>query len=323
MKFLFFLLVIVVACGAGYFSHPKLYEFAESKRSRVITDVKQVVVSVPGNASGAGETSAPVATTPSSVADALLNKMKGTDPTPAPKTQPGSTPVVAKAEDEFDRKYPLPKFRDIEEITRNWTWMPTKAFPKPIKNKEAITFQAAAGKVTVVPNTQLQALAMENAMVTVARSAQDALQAVVPLAATDLKETMVGLYDAYRTKMTNRIMAQRDYARNVKLAPPAPPVAVDDKVRLAGAEPAFNENGQLPEMMASMAKGDVTEVKPTNIIQWGAIEFVREGNSGFWTCTVTCRMSTIFGEVDTEVTAFINRGKVVRWIYTGSKEPVQ
>jgi hypothetical protein len=46
-------------------------------------------------------------------------------------------------------------------------------------------------------------------------------------------------------------------------------------------------------------------------------------SKGYWVVPITVTMSTMFGAVETEIHAFINHGKIAKWIYAGSQEPVQ
>jgi hypothetical protein len=324
MKFFVFLFVIAAALAGGYFLHPHLHKLAEEKRPRLVKALAKVAPT-PG-ADGAvpdapAEPGAPaVAAVPadngSKVAD-VLSKMQSNDP-----VRPAASNVNTAPEDEFDLKYPMPKFREITTITKDWTFMPSTAFPRRIKVTKPVVFELGGGKATIEAGGQVSALAMNNAQVTIARSLNDTSSMVVPLEATNLKELMTKLYTEYTQKMMNRVLAARKNARDEKQKPAAPPVPTDERVKLAGAEPQPDAEGRIPEMMASMLKGDVTEIKTTNIVQWGPVGFHREGNRGYWTCVLMCRLSTIFGEVDTEVTAWMANGKVERWFFTGSKEPV-
>ena len=48
------------------------------------------------------------------------------------------------------------------------------------------------------------------------------------------------------------------------------------------------------------------------------------GGQVYWTGTVQCNVeSAFFGSTPTEVMALMKNGRVVKWVYTGSKEDVQ
>lgn len=320
MKFLIFLLVAVIAAAAGYFLHPTVYKAVEKLRP----ERRVIVQTVEEKKAEAAR----IAAAPKHSIDdtkKLMDKIRGTM-----DTNPGAgAPVVAaetkpvKSDDEIDRKYPMPTLRTIEEITKNWTTVPATAFPRKVKSTLPIDFQMAAGKTTLPPGSEIVALGLDNGMMTVSRSLDNPLKSVVTLASTDFQETMTRLYKAYVDKRTNDVMKSRENARYARDNPAPPPPPVDEQAKIAGARPAFDGDGKVAEMVASIGAKDVTEFKLSNIQSWGPVEFQMDGGKGYWVCTIVVRMSTMFGEVDTEVSAFMANGRVTKWIYAGSKEPVQ
>jgi hypothetical protein len=325
MKYLIYFLVIVVAGIVGYMAHPAIYKSFERKRPKIV--VVTQTVPQPGNGQAGGAPVSPPKTP--SAADLLREKLKGAPPPPPPDG--GSTPTTtstgsstpAPEEDEFARKYPLPNFKPIEEITKDWTYIPSRAFPRKVHSKVDVDFVLATGKATSPKGTELLAMGMVEGMLILARSETDTLKAQVPLVSTDLKETMIDLYDKYKEKTKSRIMALRDKARYEKEHPAPPPPPEDERVKIAGKKPELNGDGQIQEMVDDINAKKVTEFKVSQITVWQPVDFVMDGGTGYWSCTVNVKMNTIFGEVDTDVTALISNGKVARWFYAGSKEPVQ
>lgn len=321
MKFLIFLLVAVIAAAAGYFLHPTVYKAVEKLRP----EKRVVVLTVEEKRSA----DAKAAAAPKHNLDdtkKLLNQIRGNmDPNPGSTTGTVATTETkpVKSDDEIDRKYPMPTLRTIEEITKNWTTVPATAFPRKVKSTLPIDFQMAAGKTTLPPGSEIVALAFDNGMMTVSRSLDNPLKSVVTLASTDFQETMTRLYKAYVDKRTNDVMKARENARYARDNPAPPPPPVDEQAKLAGNRPAFDGDGKVAEMVASIGAKDVTEFKLSNIQSWGPVEFQMDGGKGYWVCTIVVRMSTMFGEVDTEVSAYMANGRVAKWIYAGSKEPVQ
>ncbi len=324
MKFAISFLVILAFAAAGYFLHPLIYEAVEKGKPRDTVLVVQKTVTV--DESGNATTTSTAAVKEKSAAEKLLDKMKGKMPdVPLPVTS--TTPTTGaqpsgEVEDEWTRKYPLPKFKPLEDITKNWTYVPSSVFPRRVKAKVPIDFILAAGKTTVPAGMELLAKGMPSGMVIVSRSETDTLEAQVPLPNTDLQEIVSRLYDLYKQKAIARVMKRREAAKYAAEHPAPPPPPENERAKLAGAEPAPGVGGQVPEMVADLNSGKVTEFTAANIIRWGPMEFQMDGAKGFWACTVVVRMQTIFGDVDTEVTAYIANGKVVKWFYAGSKEPV-
>lgn len=321
MKFLICLLVVVIAAAAGYFAHPSLYNVVEKLRPQKVVVVQTVEQK---KAEAAREAAMPKHD--QNETKKLLEKLRGQMP-----ANPGenTTPVVASNEkknsssdDEIDKKYPMPTLRTIEEITNNWTSVPARAFPRKVKSTLPIDFQMAAGKSTLPPGSDVVAYSLEGGMMTVSRSEGDPLKSTVTLASTDFQETMTRLYNAYVEKRKNDVLKARENAKYARDNPAPPPPPVDEQAKLAGARPAFSGDGKITELMASIAAKEVTEFKAGDIITWNPPEFVMEGGKGYWACTVVVRLSTMFGIVDTDVQAFVANGKVTKWIFAGSKEPV-
>lgn len=322
MKFLFFLLVVIIGAVAGYFCHPLIYSMMENARPK--TTVVVVKQQEPDPAKSATGTKTH---DPSAVA-ALQERLKGAagaQPTePSTTDSSSSNPSTAAAdEDEFAKKYPLPNFKAITEITKDWTYMPSRAFPRKVKSKIDVDFQAGSGKTTSPKGSELVAMGMAEGMLIVGRSEQDSLKAQIPLVATDLKETMEDLYAKYQEKTKARILALREKARYERDHPAPPPPPEDERVKLAGTKPTTDGEGKVPEMVSSIQAKEVSEFKLSQIMSWGPVDFQMDGTKGFWACTITVKMNTLFGEVDTEVTALMTGGKVTKWFYSGSKEPVQ
>jgi hypothetical protein len=321
MKFLITLLIIIIAGAAGYFAHPAIYKVVEKLRPE-----KKVIVLTEQQKKAEA---ARIAATPPPInkteAQKLMDQIRGMPaPTNTNATNTTPTPTPTSSDDEIDRKFPMPKLRTIEEITQNWTSVPSRAFPRKVRSMVPIEFVIAAGKTTVPAGTEVYAHSFENSQMTVSQSPDpNGLKTKVTLASTDFQEMMTGLYNKYVEKMTAKVELARKNARYARDNPAPPPPPVDEQAKIAGSRPSGGTGGAVPEMLASISAKDVTEFTASSIQSWGPVEYVTEEGKGYWSCTIVVRMSTIFGDVDTDVQAFMNNGKVVKWIYAGSKEPVQ
>ena len=317
MKFLIYLLVVIVAAIAGYIFQPGIYKFGEKLRPQKVV---VVLTQEEKQRQKMREDAAPkhdIAKTRE-----LMDKLKESMADPNKPTNVVAVTPTPSTEDAIEKKYPLPKLRKIEEITKDWTSVPSRAFPRKVKSKLPIDFQVAAGKTTLPPGSDLTAFSFEGGMMTVARSEADPIKVTVTLASTDFQETMTRLYDAYVDKRTADVMKARDNARYKRDNPAPPPPPEDQQAKLAGPKPSTDQDGKVDIMLKSILAQEVTEFKGTNIQSWGPIEFEADGTKGFWTCTILVRMSTMFGEVDTDITAYMANGRVTKWIFEGSKEPV-
>jgi hypothetical protein len=66
----------------------------------------------------------------------------------------------------------------------------------------------------------------------------------------------------------------------------------------------------------------VTEVQPSNIRSWGTARPGPVDGQPGWHIDIDFTATTMFGKFDTQAQAQIRDGKVIRWIYTGSREEV-
>jgi len=98
----------------------------------------------------------------------------------------------------------------------------------------------------------------------------------------------------------------------------APPSAKGSGANSGNDKPARDADGTYPLLVASMKSGQVTEIKPDKIKEWGEAQFA----DGMWTVIVKYETQTMFGKFDTEAQAQIKGGQVDKWIYTGSGEVV-
>jgi hypothetical protein len=319
MKYLIALLIITIAAVAGFFVQPRIYSAGESLRPKKVIVVKTIKEK---EADAAREAAGVPKHDTGKVQDLMAQLKTGTGASNTPPaTQEG--PKTASTDDEIERKYPMPKIRAIEDITKNWTSVPSAAFPRKVKSVLPIDFQVANGKTTLPPGSDLVAFSLDGGMMSVARGESDPLKVVVSLASTDFQEMMTRLYTKYVDKRVADVKKSREAAIYLRDNPAPPPPPVDQQAKLAGERPAFDGNNQIPVMMASIAAKEVTEFKSTNITDWSPPEFVMEDGKGCWSVKIGVEVSTIFGPQPTEVQAFINNGKVIKWIYAGSKEPVQ
>ena len=115
--------------------------------------------------------------------------------------------------------------------------------------------------------------------------------------------------------------AHRERARALKARSNG---ANEEQMKLAGPKPEVRAGGVVPIMMESLQAGKLTELKANNITAWGALDFEEVDGTVYWTGTVQCTVdNALFGPQPTEVMALIKDNKIIKWIYTGSREEVQ
>ncbi len=335
MKILLYLIIVAATGWAGWFCYPDVRNWmAERIEARKTEEQKRIESAV--NKAKQDERVDPG--TGGSKAGALLASLANKQPAGANPSLPpppggakpaesGTKPTVSTPPpapvDEIDARYPMPTFKTIEEITKEWSAIPSKAFTngRKVKTKVPLAFDVPAGKVELPAGSDARAVGMVAGMLIVMREGDNTSRIQVPLANTDLKETLTALYEKYKDYRRNLVIKQREHARALKARSNG---ASEEQMKAAGPKPEVRAGGVIPIMLASLQEKKLVELKPENITSWGNLDYEDVGGTVYWTGTVQCMVeNALFGPQPTEVMALIKDNKVVKWIYTGSREEVQ
>jgi hypothetical protein len=282
----------------------------------------------------AGDVSAPAPTDP---AESL----------PAPSTT-RVQPSVATArsapapgpDDDIAARYPLPEFRTIEALTGDWKKIPASAFPREVTLTSAVEMQLAGGAGTSRFDAGSKVMAVSGAegVLTVTPSLGASVRGTAAIDQTDFKSVLGAVYEEFKRRKRAEVARLREQAREeakaAKTAGPAlatvltshgtpPPADVQAKI---GPRPEQNPDRTVPVMLASIAertaKKKESEPKLPDISGWGPVTFRTVNGEPYWGGSVRYTARTIFGEFPTEAVALMRHGRVVKWIYSGTGEPV-
>jgi hypothetical protein len=290
---------------------------------------------------------------PGSTESGTAGSPMGTKPEDVgPRPEPPK-PEVKKPEIDPDivEKFPLPKFKTLEELVGNWQNIPASAFPRAVTVNKAVDIIIAggAGKTSLPAGSKASAIGISGDQLTVIKHIQapdgtlvlspTAPRGAINIDETDFKQVLGGIFDAWKKRKTNQVLAERKNAMreredgslaSINPTSPSPsspgtvarvpePKSVDPKV---GPRPEQESNGKVAVMLSSISDGDVHEIKINEIDRWGPIRYEIVGGEPYWTGTVSYTTDTLFGAIDTEAMALIRKGKVIEWVYTGSGEEV-
>lgn len=331
MKVVFNLIIVALAVVAGWYFHPGIVssldagrENAKKKRAGEIAAALKEVTG--GNLPNAINGQPALSSSAQQLAHSLRNKGTAVAPElPNSTTQPegmspGQTPVVAQV-DEIDAKYPLPAFREISEITKEWSSIPSRAFPRPVKTLVPVNLEGPTGKVLIPEQSEALAVGMTQGMLVLMKSRDNPARSLVPIANTDLKDTLTTLYGKYKAYKTEQVMKQRERARGLKARANGATAA---ELAAAGPKPKVESGGVITVMLASLRAKQITETIEERIMAWGDLNVEQINGESYWTGTIQCTVdNAIFGPTPTELMALIRDDKVVKWLYSGSKEEVQ
>lgn len=239
-----------------------------------------------------------------------------------------------------------PEFAPIDELVGNWKNIPDSAFPRTVTLKKSVTYSIAGGTGTLASGTKVVALsADENGMLTVAPNEKSTLKGTAAIDDTDFKAVLKDVYQKFQQRKLDQFnAAQAELAEEEANAPaiidrpsdpapgmatgantpmPAKPANIDAKTKaIIGEPPLQYVDGTVPLMVRSMESGQVTEIKPKMISYWARIYFGKVQGEPYWIGRVDYTANSIFGIFPTQAKALMRKGKVVKWIYAGSEEPV-
>ncbi|MBE7498160.1 MAG: hypothetical protein HS117_24745 [Verrucomicrobiaceae bacterium] len=233
---------------------------------------------------------------------------KPAEPAPPP---PAPAPEAATAN--------KPKTDSIETLTKNWQDIPPSAFPREVTLLKDAEFRMAAGASKMAAGRKVQALAFASGMLQLAPAPGSTARATVALDDTDLKAVLTDIYEKWKTRRAEdlkRIAAQKALIKPVQTA------NTNTSEADAGGRPVRAGDGTYPLLLASIRRGQVTDIKPDKIISWGEPQPTTIQGKAGWALKIEYLAMTIFGEQPVEAQALIANGQVQGWFYTGSGEEV-
>jgi hypothetical protein len=234
----------------------------------------------------------------------------------APEPPPVPEPVKPK-----EGEFVPPEFPPIETVVGNWSTIPKSAFPRPVKMNRQFEFKIKIGSGTassVVPaGRDVIAVAQQGQSLVIAPTPDSTARGEVAMEDTNLKDVLTVTYDKWKTWRTETLRRAHEFKKSAasRVIKGGPTVAGDDK-------PEKNADGAYPVLLASMSSGEVTEIKPDNVKEWGEVAREKIEDTDYWTIIVKYETVTMFGKFDTEAQARVRNGKVIKWVYTGSGEVV-
>jgi len=254
------------------------------------------------------------ADTPANVPTPKPDKVKAEEPKPAAMPAPGSEAPKTAAPTG-------PRFEPIEALTGNWLKIPATAFtpPREVKLLQDAEFKMSVGTSKVTAGGVAFVVGAENGVLMLAPTATSPARAQLPIDGTDLKARLNKVYEDWKVLRTEelRVIAAR------KLQMGSQPVAAPSSSEVEpGGKPVRASDGTYPLLLASMKRGQVTEIKPDNITGWQEAQTASIQGKNGWAVKVNYNAKTIFGDFPVEAQALVLDGRVSGWYYVGSGEEV-
>ncbi len=271
-----------------------------------------------------------------SIPDSLSDLTRGSR---AAQAAPAGVAVARPDEDEIARRYPMPEFKPIEELVGGWKKIPASAFPRQVTLKAPATLKLTRGTGTSTLEAGRTVYALEgtpDGALVIAPVPDAVMRGTVPMDATDFQAVLEKVYDQFKKRMSAEVQQKREAARTAAAqaatatvpvvgagfdqSPPAGALAV------IGPKPKQNGDSTVPIVQASIAERQRTrkhaEPPADTRLGWGMVHYREIERQPYWVCEVKYTARTIFGEFPAEALALIRHGKVERWIYAGTGEPL-
>jgi hypothetical protein len=243
-------------------------------------------------------------------------------PAASPSTPSGShrpTVPAAGAQD-----FVPPTLASLEELTKNWSEVPPQAFPRQVKVNQPVDVKMSMGSARIPAGATAHAYAVQDGMVSVAPTDTSTARGSIPINETDLPDQLRQSYEKWKTA---RVELARKAWLAKKTAKPGANVTINDPVDLTHAldtagKPTRAGDGTYPLLLASMKKGDVTDITLPRVRRWGEpVAEVIDGKPA-WTVDVWYETMAFCGPMEARAQAQVRDGRVIAWIYPGSGEPV-
>jgi hypothetical protein len=216
-----------------------------------------------------------------------------------------------------------PKAGSIEALTNNWANIPASAFqqPREVTLKKDVEFKMAAGASKMAAGRKVYATAFKDGMLALIPAPGSTARAIVSIDDTDLKAILTEIYEKW--KVARAAYLAEVAAKKKSMAPVNTSEANANRAEADDAgRPVKSSDGTYPLLIASMARGQVTDIKPGTVTSWGEpIVTQVQGKTGY-AIKVTYKSDTIFGPQEVDAQALVVNGKVQGWFYTGSGEEV-
>ena len=215
-----------------------------------------------------------------------------------------------------------PKVETIEALTGNWLKIPASAFPREVNLLQDAIFKMSVGASKIPAGRVAYALGAENGMVILAPTATSPARAQMPIDSTDLKARLNASYEKWKITRIEELKAIAAKKLRTQSEAPAVEAGPSSSEVDASGKPVRDSSSVYPLLIASMKRGQVTEIHPENITRWQDAQPVTiQGKQG-WAVKVECNVKTVFGMQPVEAQALVLNGKVTGWYYTGSGEEV-
>lgn len=211
-----------------------------------------------------------------------------------------------------------PQIEPLETLTKNWTVFPPSAFPRHVKLSKPVTLHLESGTSVLPAGSHAVAVGAKGNVLLISLTEESPPYGQPFVHDTDLPAQVRSSYERWKKgRVESALVAWKKRTGMASTAAVGLPQAVDTQ-----GMPKRNRDGSYDLLLASMKSGEVTDIKLNKIQRWSTPQTNTIDGQPTWTVNVFYETLAFCGPVDAEAQAQIRNGKIVRWIYPGSGEPV-
>ncbi|MBL9117518.1 MAG: hypothetical protein JNJ83_21110 [Verrucomicrobiaceae bacterium] len=215
-----------------------------------------------------------------------------------------------------ENRFVAPRIESLEALTQDWTHLPDRVFPRSVVLRESCVFSLSGGKVELPAGSAVLAISFDGGNLVLAPSSSSQARCSTKIGSTDLRDQILSSYQLWHDQQMAIAKAQWERSQSLRAQ------EVEVGTTHESSRPIQSADGSYAILIESMRRGDVLAITPKKVKRWHAPQLLMIEGRPTWTVDVTYSATVFCGEVDAVAQAHFGAGKVVKWIYPGSGEPV-
>jgi hypothetical protein len=241
-------------------------------------------------------------------------------------------PVEKKPADDWQPTIPKlptgeftpPAIPSAEAVTKNWTEIPARAFPRPVVLKKDTEVKMSIGASILRAGATAQALAAEAGTLIIAPTAGSQARGRIAVIDTDFPEQILASYEKWKEHRIEQARRAWTAAKTRVTSPGKDGSVLPNGQGIAfgpDGKPQQNPDGSYNLLLAVISTGRVTDIDPKKVTHWSLPRLQEVDGKPTWIIDVTYPTNTLFGPMEVTSHAYVRDQQLLRWVFD-SGEPV-
>ncbi|MEM7145789.1 MAG: hypothetical protein AAF591_11690 [Verrucomicrobiota bacterium] len=263
---------------------------------------------------------------PGSAASPVREVVLDAPDAPADMPPPAPEPTTSEIDQMVEELYPAPDIKPLLALVGNWEAIPARVFPREVTIRVpvrlALVSAPGVGGSEMGAGEVLVAVSSSGRELEVAPTPDATVRGRVSVDETDFKERLEGVYDDFVEKRMKEVMAQRE-AERARIEESRREAKGSGQAWVPGTGYTDGSGSEFSAMKLSISRGEAGDrsLEEAKGWRWIGPDWVKgkQYESGM----VRFETETIFGVFRNELKALHENGRVVRWVYPATNEPLQ